>query len=404
MGRDKKWFGIDTRRGYFYGRFYGNASKKTLKIKLISQQELEFKETKRGVVRRSEREQLALLQVLHAEKQKELDNKKQAELDQGDVLANLFKQWLQSVADLREVKTLNHYQDAVRHFFTVNPPKLRTSELGSEHFLKLARYLGKKFSETTANSYLRDLRAGITWLHDQKFISEQPKITFFRTTKKDPGVFTSEELEAMHYHLKVKLEEPGRFRRKWILMMRTFMVLRWSGMRGSELLWLQWKDVDLETRKISLKEKSDGSTQDHDEDGFRIKNRKEESIPIADPLHVFLWNQKFSGETWVLDDGKGNRYWKHLNELTSAMRKFQRSLGIKDVKPLHGFRATLATQLTDMDNANIYHVQQLLRHASITTTMGYVNKQHQEISNLVNQLNEKPTRATLKLVNGSKND
>jgi len=390
MGRDKKWYGTDIRRGYVFGRFYRKETSQPLKIKLIRLDDLEFKETKRGLVKRSEREKLAVLQQLYAEKQKELDGKHQQSLSRGDLVADVFAIWLDAVADLREVKTLNHYKDAVRHFFAVNPRKLRTSELGAEHFSKMARALAKQHSETTANSYLRDLRACVSWLHDQGLIKHAPRIQFFRSTTKKPEVFTEDELEQMH----VKLLALAPTKRRWHNLLKCFQVLRWSGMRGSEVLHLKWQHIDFNARLIRLTES----------DGFRIKNRKEELIPLAEPLIEFLLLTNHENETWLLDDGRGNKYWKHLNELTAAMRRFQRSLGISGPKPLHGFRATLATQLTGIENANVYLVQRLLRHSSITTTMGYVNPEQQQIADLVNQLNKQPKRPILKVVNGSKTD
>jgi integrase len=69
-----------------------------------------------------------------------------------------------------------------------------------------------------------------------------------------------------------------------------------------------------------------------------------------------------------------------------SMRKALQKVGIENAKPLHSFRSTVATELLSGENSNPVHVQKLLRHQSIQTTMSYLNSDHLQQVDLVNQL------------------
>ena len=87
-----------------------------------------------------------------------------------------------------------------------------------------------------------------------------------------------------------------------------------------------------------------------------------------------------------MDDGRGKPLYSSLGDLTKSMRKALLKCGIENAKPLHSFRSTVATELLAGDSANPVQVQKLLRHQSIQTTMSYLNSDHLQQVDLVNQL------------------
>ena len=82
----------------------------------------------------------------------------------------------------------------------------------------------------------------------------------------------------------------------------------------------------------------------------------------------------------MLDKGDGQRYWAHLNELTASMSFVQTKCDCRGPKPSHGFKAGVATELL-RQGASPVHVQRLLRHEDLSTTMGYLDSNALEIEN-----------------------
>lgn len=368
----KKFYGTDQKRGVVFGRFYRDG-KQPLKLDLISLEESEFKQTKRGLVRRTDVEKQRLLHDLYLKRERLLMEDLAAQKEESDLTCRaMLEQWLASVSALRDQRTLAHYQKAVDHLLNCIPAKLAANDLKTKHLGLCAAHLADQFSESTANSYLRDLRAGLRWCQRQRFIEHCPSITFFRITKKSVSVFTEDELLKMFN----ELERRRTTKRRWELLFRAWWILRWTGIRGGELLFLKWDHVLWGSSEILIT----------DSEGHHVKGRKEEVVPISNKLMDFLKTLEIKNEVWVLDDGQGKQFWKHLNELTAAMRKFQQSIGIYEVKPIHGFRSTLATQLASKKGTNLLHVQKILRHRDISTTMGYVKDDDLQTKQILDDL------------------
>ena len=144
-------------------------------------------------------------------------------------------------------------------------------------------------------------------------------------------------------------------------------------MRGGELLNLKWSEVEDKRIKIVSTET------------WQVKSRRDAWVPISPKLREEFDQWEKTGETWVLDKGNGDRYWRHLNELTASMRYVQTKCDCRGPKPLHGFRAGVATELL-RQGASPVHVQRLLRHEDLSTTMGYLDPDALEIEDLVKNL------------------
>ncbi len=67
------------------------------------------------------------------------------------------------------------------------------------------------------------------------------------------------------------------------------------------------------------------------------------------------------------------------------MRYIQIKTGWIGPKPMNGFRAALVTELLRQGVCPV-HVQRLLRHEDLSTTMGYLDPDALEIENLVKGL------------------
>ena len=207
----RKFYGKDAKRNKVFGRFYSK-ERPPLKLDLISVDEYEFKETKRGKVRRSKEEGDQLLARLYHEKEQELKTRTEKK-DKGQKLQFVFFNWLKSVAQTRSPTTHQHYQSSVNWFFRANSKALLSTELKSSHIDSMAALILKSAKESSANSHLRSLKVACRWAWKQGLIAQVPPITMLREPRKDPIVFESEDLDFQQ----AVLFERRETKRRWEL-------------------------------------------------------------------------------------------------------------------------------------------------------------------------------------------
>jgi integrase len=249
-------------------------------------------------------------------------------------------QYLETIKNTRSPGTLRDYTNALKKL-----PEL--SDRGIQELIKNEKAAGR--SEASINSYLRTVRAYAKWSAIRN--NTQPiDVVMLRELKKPVKAFTEAELDTIEEYL-INQEPVAK---RWELLLLGHHVLRHTGLRGSELLGLRWADISIDTREIRI---SDNETN-------RVKGRVELKIVFPQVLQNILAVQPVKHE-YLLE-----RYWAHLNELTAAMRKVQRSLGISGPKPLHGYRASYCKKLFN-NGFSAPLVKRSLRHSSITTTIGY---------------------------------
>ena len=249
-------------------------------------------------------------------------------------------QYLQQIATTRSPGTLRDYTNALKKL-----PEL--SDRGIQELIRNEKAAGR--SEASINSYLRTVRAYANWSAIRN--NTQPiDVVMLRELKKPVEAFTEAQLDTIEEYL-INQESVAK---RWELLLLGHHVLRHTGLRGSELLGLQWTDISIDTREIRI---SDNETN-------RVKGRVELKIVFPQVLQNILAVQPVKHE-YLLE-----KYWAHLNELTAAMRKVQRSLGISGPKPLHGYRASYCKKLFN-NGFSAPLVKRSLRHSSITTTIGY---------------------------------
>jgi len=292
--------------------------------------------------------------------------------EQGLFFSELLDLFLAHVQANRDERTDGKYrQQLLRYQKIVGDYRIRlhTSQL-TDKFVLALRKAG--LNDHSCNSYLRAVRAILNWSWEQGQIPAAIKVKSVRSSKPLPAVFSAQQLEDLRQHLEQGWNETRR--RRFLVLLRAWWFLRFTGMRGGELLALRWDNVYPD--RIELR-----STRD-----WKVKGRKDAIVPIADDLQDFIQAQEIQGERYVLDNGRGKPLYSSLGDLTKSMRKALLKCGIENAKPLHSFRSTVATELLSGESANPVHVQMLLRHESIQTTMSYLNSDHLQQVDLVNKL------------------
>ncbi|NIS15703.1 MAG: tyrosine-type recombinase/integrase [Aliifodinibius sp.] len=147
-------------------------------------------------------------------------------------------------------------------------------------------------------------------------------------------------------------------------------------MRKGELENLEWSDIDLKRRKISIRAKE-----------FWHPKTGEREIPINDQLFELLSRLRKkkprSRETdFVFIDRDGSQLKTKLRE---AMIKVAKKAGIENLTTLHALRHTFASHLI-MNGVDLPTVQKLMGHTDIQVTMIYAHLAQDHLNEAVNKL------------------
>ena len=170
-------------------------------------------------------------------------------------------------------------------------------------------------------------------------------------------VLTHQEFEWL---IKCLEYSPARCRKNYIRDKLIFHMLYYCGLRRSELLNLDWDDVNLASKVLFIRS---------------TKNKSDRIIPIHNKVFELLelyLNQRLPLNSRALIVGEID---KRLT-ITSFTNLINMHLLISGLKKkgytAHSFRHAFATRLTEK-NVNILLVQRLLGHMSLDSTKIYVH-------------------------------
>jgi len=136
----------------------------------------------------------------------------------------------------------------------------------------------------------------------------------------------------------------------------------YTGMRRSELVYLQCEDVDLSRRSITIQAAIDP-------EGFNTKSRKARVIGLAEKLLPVIAPFVQKGGIYVFG---GDTIIEHPNSITRAFRVLADEAKLSPSITLHSLRHTYITHLLEA-GVPIRRVQELAGHASMSTTLRYAH-------------------------------
>lgn len=128
-----------------------------------------------------------------------------------------------------------------------------------------------------------------------------------------------------------------------------------TGMRRSELVFLEYEDIDLQNKIVYVKNKAGL--------GFQTKSRRERAIPIHDRILPIL-SRKIAGHCFTQ-----NKERLSPRQATEAFTKLTRSIGLEGVG-LHTLRHTFASHLA-MSGVSLWEIAKLLGHSTTHVTEMY---------------------------------
>jgi integrase len=153
-----------------------------------------------------------------------------------------------------------------------------------------------------------------------------------------------------------------------------------SGLRISEMLALRWRDVDFSAKTINVREnvwKGIVGTP---------KGGKADAVPMCAELHDALRSLPRSPKSELVFCQPDGSAWTR-DDTTRPIRRACRAAGLTPVG-WHTLRHTFASHLV-MRGVHLKAVQQLMRHASIVSTMRYAHLAPQTTRDAVELLSPK---------------
>jgi len=208
-----------------------------------------------------------------------------------------------------------------------------------------------------------------------------------RTPKKRealPDVLTMSELERL-------LIQPGRhelwerhFHGKAERDRLLLALMAYAGSRRSELLGIDWDDVDLSRRLLRIR---------------RAKGGRQRTIPIH-PALAPLFAEYYATRVPVTEQAvfvgvQGNRL--HYTQLGQTFRHYVNAAGVNERKRVtpHTLRHVFASELLHA-GANLRQIQELLGHKHLDSTQRYTRVNAHELRGAIKRLRwvgERPSRS-----------
>jgi integrase/recombinase XerC len=279
-----------------------------------------------------------------------------------------WQQWLRVEKNVSR-HTFRAYNGDIAHFigFLANHhgKNVSVSDVSGTSLSDFRAWLSRQAMDGRGNSSrarsLSGVKNFLSWL-DKQGIAHTPVINIVRTPKQ-PRKLPRPLLESQA----MQVLNDGE-RTHWVDLRNyaLFTLLYGCGLRIDEALSLTLNDLP--------------------RDGFlRVvgKGRKERQVPVLPAvqtaLDLYLENYPSSFEkTKALFVGEKNG--KRLNQgvAQKAMRDLRRTLGLPDTATPHALRHSFATHLLQ-NGANLREIQELLGHASLSTTQRYTDINAQEM-------------------------
>lgn len=280
--------------------------------------------------------------------QKDWHERRVIELDHGkQIKLSSFKDdYIKARADLSD-NTLRMDDLAIRMLIdAIGDVWIKT--IGEKEFNRFKKVCSSKGrSKQTVNAYLRHIKAAINYAADLEYIKKAPKIKMVKTGKHLPRILTKEEREKILARALVDHPE----------MHRVIVFAMHTGCRRSEIMGLQWQDINGGSCRV------------------RGKGDKDRFIPLLPAAMEALGEPKDIGPVF---------YQKHIDYYSKDFKAIAVACGINDVH-FHNLRHSAATQMIE-SGIPIEIIKKILGHADIRTTEIYAQIYDSVVEREMNKL------------------
>lgn len=260
-------------------------------------------------------------------------------------------------------KTLNAYRSDLTQFIFFEKNALKPDLYGYFGYLQKVLNL----SDTSVRRKIVTLKNFYEFLEYNQIINANPfeKLKFkFRQEKKLPKTLTIKEISALLNCFNVDVDEISVFQRKQIVRDAALIDLLIStGIRIGEAASITLDDIIVNERTILI----------------HGKGRKQRLIYISSPitwerLNMLIKNRKKERGEYLFVNRDGKQL--SIYSIENIYKKYAKKAKVNPKSTPHYLRHTFATNLLS-NGADLRSVQEILGHASVSTTQIYT-----EVSNV----------------------
>lgn len=204
--------------------------------------------------------------------------------------------------------------------------------------------------------YFRNLKAAFNVAVEWEYMAVNPfaKVKLPKQQKENPAFITIDQLDLIL----------GAMKNKTLKAIVHYAF--YTGSRRIEVLNLKWKNIDFDKKTITI-----------GDENFETKTKTQRVVPMANDLYSKLWERSNSGKKSSSNpDGfvfaKPNGFPYHEDVPTKAFKSACREVGIDEKVHFHSLRHSFASYLVQK-RVDLFNVQKLLGHSSVTTTEIYAH-------------------------------
>ncbi len=291
-------------------------------------------------------------------------------------LARRFAKHLSAEAGLAE-RTRTAYLGDLRQFFEFlieqSGPKSLAAELFSPYALRgfIARRLDS-CSRSTASRKLASLKTFFAWAtRDGERPNPAEVVQSPKVPRPLPSHLGEEDIETLLGSVAERARDTkSKSKKLWMRNRALLELLYSSGVRASELVALDWKNIDANLGAVRI------------ENG---KGGKQRVVPVGDAAIRALDSYRDGWKGPVRDDDaiflnrSGDRL--HVRSIGRILNTCIRHAALQTKASPHAIRHSFATHLLE-NGADLRAIQEMLGHASISTTQRYTHLDLRRLSSV----------------------
>lgn len=210
------------------------------------------------------------------------------------------------------------------------------------------------------NKELCFLRVVFRWAYKNDLITTPvfDKVTMLKSSMPIPDVLSKEEDRAFYKAIRSIGDRTFRL---------AYWILKYTGLRRSELVALRWRDIDIRNGYIKL---------------TQTKNMDEEILPIHHRLlRVLRWIRREKASNKVIPYKK--------DRLTRNFRRAMTMAGLKKKSPMHILRHSLGARIIEHDLSDDGErvAQEILRHKTRSMTRHYTRIAKEGLKGKLSEIN-----------------
>ena len=251
--------------------------------------------------------------------------------------------------------SIKGYKGSFRYFTDFIGEETICSCITDDSFYSFIEYLREKNSNitnTSINTYLRNLRAIFYFFMEKGFLPKYD-IKLIKSEKKIKETYNDEELGRLLIKPDLNTCQFSEYR-NWVIV----SYLLGTGNRLNTLCNIKIGDVDLLNGNITLRQ---------------VKNKKAYILPLSATLNKILAEyiqlREGNDEDYLFCNTFGEQLCK--NALTTAIERYNKRRGVEKTS-IHLFRHTFAKSWI-LNGGDIFRLQKILGHSSIEIVKEYVN-------------------------------